>query len=140
VAGLQALICTETSRPVSDSPSGVFLLCFLSPSLPFLPCLLAVPLLPRCQPSKAVEPAARRWARSALPMASRSPHAVCSPRWLCAGPGSSLADRCPFCLRRCRAGSWLCKKPDRAMLRAGSAKDGLSGGQGGRGTECQLLP
>lgn len=143
LVGLQALIY---SWPVYDIPSEVLLLCSSpsTPSLPFLskqllslPCLVAVPLLPLPRAAVPVpDHAALQWAHallcSALLTASRSRRAAAGPALpLLAGPRSSSANRCHFCLLRCWAGSCLCEKPGRAMLSEGQVIWGT-------GTECKL--
>lgn len=119
VVGLKALIYRESSWPIYDIPSGVFWLGFFFPYLPFLskqllplPYLLAVSFLPLHQTSKPELP--RRclitqhcsgdtstllfWWLPAVCLLSASP---ALPRWLFAGPSSSFANRCHFCLLRC---------------------------------------
>lgn len=113
-------------------------LSFLSKQLLPLPCLLAVPFLPFHQTSKPELPrqclitqhcsghtsTLLFWWLPAACLLSASP---ALPRWLFAGPSSSFANRCHFCLLRRWAGSWLCKKPGRAVLSEGQVIWGTRG-------------
>lgn len=127
-----------------------FYCCVPLPPTPYLPFLskelLPLPLCPGCrfpprcpeQRARAAPPlpdhAALRWAHALLccrlPAAAVPAAGPALP--LLAGPRSSSANRCHFCLLRCWAGSCLCEKPGRAMLSEGQVIWGT-------GTECKLL-